>query len=289
MNWLVFHIVSGHSFFTGVALIVTAALASTRSRPLFKRFADLFFLLGIIAIVVSSTAIPYWYYAIATAATFGWIASRFKTQWRHWATLAVVSVWLVAALIELPYHVTRSLRPVSTRSITVIGDSITAGIGGAERLETWPSILARTHQLRVQDISQVGETTGSALKQAKANQIESPIVVVEIGGNDLLGTTTSTQFGRDLDALLAKLAAPDRQIILFELPLPPFCHEYGRVQRSVAAKHHVTLVPKRVFLSVIAGSDSTLDSLHLSQSGHQLMADCVWRLVKTAFDPTIVP
>jgi acyl-CoA thioesterase I len=44
------------------------------------------------------------------------------------------------------------------------------------------------------------------------------------------------------------------------------------------------LIPKRVFLSVIAGDDSTLDSIHLSQSGHQTMADTVWRSVVSAFD-----
>lgn len=71
---------------------------------------------------------------------------------------------------------------------------------------------------------------------------------------------------------------------MFELPLPPFYHEYGRIQRAVAAKYHVLLVPKRIFLSAIAGSDSTLDSIHLSQSGHEFMADCVWRLVKSAFE-----
>ena len=70
---------------------------------------------------------------------------------------------------------------------------------------------------------------------------------------------------------------------MFELPLPPFCNEFGRAQRNVAAKHNVILIPKRVFLSVIAGSDSTLDSIHLSQSGHQFMADCVWKLVRSAF------
>ena len=71
---------------------------------------------------------------------------------------------------------------------------------------------------------------------------------------------------------------------MFELPLPAFCHEYGRAQRTAAAKHDVALVPKRVFLSVIAGNDSTLDTIHLSQSGHHRMADVVWRLVKSAFE-----
>lgn len=284
MNWIVYHIVSGQVFFTGIALLVIAAFASTVSRPISSRVSVLAFLVGIIAVVVSSTAIPYWFYALAMLITLAWIASRYKKTWRRWAPFATIAVWLIAGLIEVPYHFTPSLHPAASRSLTIIGDSVTAGVGDGTS-ETWPSILARQHQLRVQDISHVGETAASALKRAKSNTITAPVVVVEIGGNDILGSTTSARFASDLDELLTYLVAPDRQIVMFELPLPPFCHEYGRVQRTVAAKHQVILVPKRVFLSVIAGNESTLDTIHLSQSGHQFMADCVWRLVESAFDP----
>ena len=284
MNWLVYHIVSGQAFFTGVGLLILAAVSSTSTRPIFSRITVLSFLIGVIAVVISSTAISYWCYGVAGAVTLVWIASRFKPAWRRWSACAVVAVWLIAALLELPYHITPSLDPARTRTMTVIGDSVTAGVGGDETSETWPHLLARQHQIAVQDISHMGETAAAALKRAKSQSIESSVVVVEIGGNDVLGSTTSAQFAMDLDALLDHLAAPNRQLIMFELPLPPFCNEFGRVQRMVAAKHNVILVPKRVFLSVIAGSDSTLDSIHLSQSGHQFMADCVWNFVQSAFD-----
>ena len=285
MNWLVYHIVSGHAFFTGVALLIIAALASTRSHSLLKRVTVLAFLIGAIAVVVSSTAISYWLYAAAGIATVGWIASRFRKRWHPNASYLMAGTWLVAACSELPYHMSPLLKATATRSIAVIGDSVTAGVGGDETSETWPSILAREHQLEVDDISHMGETAASALKRVKSHQITASVIIVEIGGNDVLGTTSSTQFAHDLDALLAHVAAANRQVVMFELPLPPFCHEYGRVQRQLAAKHHVQLIPKRVFLSVIAGSDSTLDTIHLSQSGHQSMADSVWHLVKSAFDP----
>ena len=184
MNWLVYHIVSGQAFFTGVALLILAAVSSTRSRPIFRRTTALSFLIGIIAVVVSSTAISYWWYAAAGAITLVWIASRFKPDWRRWSASAFVAVWLIAALIELPYHITPSLDPARTRTMTVIGDSVTAGVGGDETSETWPSLLARQHQIAVQDISHMGETAASALKRAKSQSIESSVVIVEIGGND---------------------------------------------------------------------------------------------------------
>jgi acyl-CoA thioesterase-1 len=167
--------------------------------------------------------------------------------------------------------------------MTVIGDSVTAGTGSNDKSVKWPALLAERHSLTVQDISHAGETAASALKRSKAQRITSPVVVLEIGGNDLLGSTTSAQFSRDLDGLLTEVSGPGRQLMMFELPLPPFCHEYGRIQRSLAHKHQVQLVPKRVFLSILAASDSTLDTIHLSQAGHDAMATCVWQLGSSAY------
>ena len=285
MNWLVYHIVSGHSFFTGVALLIIAVMASTRPQRILNRITVLAFLIGVFAIVLSSTAIPYWLYAVATVIACGWIVSRFKKSWHPKAAYLTAAIWFVAVLFELPYHLTPSLNSTPRRSVAVIGDSVTAGVGGDETSETWPSILARERQLDVQDISHMGETAASALKRAKSNQITASVVVVEIGGNDVLGFTSAGQFAQDLDALLSHLAVDGRQLLMFELPLPPLCHEYGRAQRQLAAKYNVRLIPKRVFLSVIAGGNATLDTIHLSQSGHQAMADCVWRLVRSAFNP----
>ena len=132
----------------------------------------------------------------------------------------------------------------------------------------------------------MGDTARSALKRARKVQIDSPLVFVEIGGNDVLGSTQPADFATDLEALISHIAAPGRQIVMFELPLLPFYHEYGRHQRSIAAKHGVALVPKRVFLSVLAGNDATMDTVHLSQEGHRKMAETVWGLVHEAFpDP----
>ncbi|MFK7818911.1 MAG: SGNH/GDSL hydrolase family protein [Planctomycetaceae bacterium] len=282
MNPLVAHIVSGHSFFTGISLLVCGVLLSSREARIWKRLAFLACVVGVLGIALSSTAIPYWLYAIAITITTGWLVSLPKKKWRRRMTIATVSVWIVAAAIELPFHTVPQLEPIESRGVTIIGDSVTAGVGGDETSETWPAILQREHGLAVQDISHVGETAASALKRATAVKIESPLVIVEIGGNDVLGSTSAARFERDLDALLSHLQAPNRQIVMFELPLPPFFHEYGRVQRKVAANHNVALIPKRVFLTVLAGGDSTLDTIHLSQAGHQAMANAVWDVVGEA-------
>jgi acyl-CoA thioesterase-1 len=283
MNWLVFHVASGQSFFSGIALVVVAAVASRSSNAVSKRVAVLGFVIGVIAIVISSTPIPYWYYGLASVATVPWIASAYVTKWRPWSAFAVIAAWTIAAIMEIPYHLPPRLGPASSPSVTIIGDSVTAGMGGEDQAETWPVILAKEHGIEIQDNSHVGETAASALKRLKDKPITSSLVIIEIGGNDLLGSTTSAKFSRDLDALLAHVTSSKSQTIMFELPLPPFHHEYGRIQRVLAHKYGVSLIPKRVFLDVLGASGSTLDTIHLSQAGHQRMAECVWALVGIAF------
>ncbi|WP_425616659.1 SGNH/GDSL hydrolase family protein [Anatilimnocola sp. NA78] len=283
MNPLVYHIASGQSFFTGIALMLAGAILSQWPQRTCHRIAVLLMIVAALAIVLSSTAISYWFYVLAIAGSLPWVLSGFRQDWQHWAPHCLMAGWLFAAAAEVPYHALPTLRPVSSRSVTVLGDSMTAGVGGSDKAETWPKLLAREHQLTVQNISHVGETAASALKRVKQQGVDAELVLIEIGGNDLLGSTTAAEFDRDLQALLANLAAPNRQLVMFELPLPPFYHEYGRVQRAAAARHQVALVPKRVLLSILAGGDSTLDTIHLSQAGHQRMADTAWGLLQPAF------
>lgn len=116
------------------------------------------------------------------------------------------------------------------------------------------------------------------MKRAKKAGIQHNYVIVEIGGNDIPGSTSPSQFEIDLDALLSELHREKRHVVMLELPLPPFYHRYGMTQRRLAKKYEVALVPKRYFLSILADGDSTLDSIHLSQSGHQKMSDLMWRI-----------
>ncbi|MCA8990051.1 MAG: acyl-CoA thioesterase, partial [Planctomycetaceae bacterium] len=190
MNWIVYHIVSGHSYFTGVALLVVAAVASVQPRPIFSRIAVFAYLLGCISIMVSSTAVPVWLAVAGVAVTFGWIVARFRVRLRRKACYGVLTVAIIAALFELPYHMTPRLNPATDRTVTVIGDSITAGLGGDDRSETWPAILAREKNLAMQDFSHMGDTAASALKRVRSHEPNSSIVIIEIGGNDILGSTT---------------------------------------------------------------------------------------------------
>ena len=128
----------------------------------------------------------------------------------------------------------------------------------------------------------MGATVGSALRHLEKEPLGDGLVLLEIGGNDLLGTTTVTDFEDLLDRLLVEVCRPGRVVVMLELPLPPFCNDYGRAQRRLAAAHGVTLIPKRWLVDVLTANGATVDGIHLSQEGHELMAEKVWRLLKPA-------
>lgn len=278
MNPIVYHCASGQAFFTGVTLVPLAALLSLSEKRIARRGMVFSLVTGLLAIAVSSTPLPLWFYGAAVLVSLFWLVTLFTKRWRKAAAEAMVGIWLLGLLLEVPYHLTPGVEPVSTRRLTVIGDSVTAGLGDVQK-ETWPRILAREHDIAVQDLSHVGDTVSTARRWVAETNLDAPLVLLEIGGNDVLGSTTSAEFRTNLDRLLTEVSAPGRQLVMLELPLPPFYHVFGRIQRTLAKKHGVKLVPKRVLLSILAGGDATLDSIHLSQAGQQQMADVMWGIV----------
>ena len=69
---------------------------------------------------------------------------------------------------------------------------------------------------------------------------------------------------------------------MLELPLPPFANRFGMIQRH-AVEYQVILVPKRFFIEILTTTDATVDGVHLSRTGHFLMADAVWELIRSAY------
>jgi acyl-CoA thioesterase-1 len=119
--------------------------------------------------------------------------------------------------------------------------------------------------------------------QAMADKVtpDDRVVLIEIGGNDLLGGVPSDEFGRGLEAIAAKLAAPERTLVMFELPLLPHKIAYGQIQRRIAAKYVIWLIPKHYFVELISGENASSDGLHLSDTGGLRMAAIVAHALST--------
>ena len=282
MNWLVVQIASGRAFFVAVALLVAAVGLRSSAAPRLRRGATWCFLVGLIGLSVSAAPLPTWAYAVMLfSIAAGWWASRFGAN-AATATATSVLALLGVGLHEARYQIMPVLTPVEARELAVIGDSLTAGHGESDLTQKWPAILRDRHGVAVEDLSKAGATAASAAQGLEQLSIAAPVVIVEIGGNDFLGGGSVADFEAGLDALLKAVCQPGRQVAMFELPIPPLYEGFGRVQRDLASRHGVALIPKRILLSVIAAADATVDSLHLTQQGQGRMADVVWSLLEPA-------
>lgn len=285
MNWVIYFFGSGNAFFGGVALVVAGvALVTYCQKKWSPAAANLGTLLGLLLIALSATPLPYWFYAVAGGVTLLWLAAE---RWqlflnrRRWLRVGVVVLWSAATLTELPYHLLPTLAPTGQPKLYIFGDSVAAGMDETKK-DTWPALLTR-HGIEVHDHSQMGATVRTMLRKTESLSLGDGLVLLEIGGNDLLGSTAVEDFERGLDELLSRLCGPGRVVVLFELPLPPLANEFGRAQRRLAAKYRLHLIPKRIFVGVLTADGATLDGIHLSQQGHQLMAETVWDLLQPVF------
>lgn len=290
MRHMIFFFGSGLAWYVGAAFLLLAALIPPLRR---SRFGERCLVVGAVTggvlLILSGTAQPWWLTGgvLAGLAAIS-VVTRWKPQGKRIPLLRrlAIGLCLLPATIEIPWTWSAGFLPVPTeppREIHVLGDSVSAGMGEREAV-VWPDQLAALLQQEGKSIpvinhAQMGATVQSARKQAQDLPDTPCLVLVAIGGNDLPGPTTDSEFAERLDGLLTQICRPDRVVLLLELPLPPFRNEYGVIQRRLARKHRVPLIPKRVMAGVLTGPDATLDSIHLTTVGHARMAAALKRYV----------
>ncbi len=287
MSALSYHLVSGQSLFSGAFLVVLGVVlgASLRRSP-WRLAALVPALAGFGLALASSAPVPTLVWICLGLLLTVWLAAlcigrEGSARIGLAAGVALAAGCVGLALAEARHGIAPELPAAGCRSICVIGDSISAGIGGREGAP-WPELLAMEHDVPVRNLSRAGSTAATALPLAAGVGGERPLVILEIGGNDMIQDTPDDEFERDLARLVEAVRPKAAAVVMLELPLMPGGNSYGRAQRRVAGRFGVPLVPKRLFARVLAGDGNTLDDVHLSAQGHRRMAEMIWSAIGTA-------
>lgn len=288
MNPLGLMFLDGTALFAGLAVVLAAGAMFVRSGTgLLRPISTVLLLAGFAAVLLSAVPLPSWLYALwilpaGAILVLGNLPGAAPVlRFRAFGALCAASLFLLLA--EAPHLRAPRIRLAADQSVYVVGDSISAGIGSGERC--WPEVLAASTSLRVVNLAVPGATTQSALAQLPRIAESNAVVLLEIGGNDLLDRIDADTFESHLDQLVSVLRANGHDVAMFELPLFPFQNAYGRAQRAVAKRHAVALIPRRHFARVLGMENGTLDGLHLTQKGHDEMARRVAALLRIESEP----
>ena len=281
----------GTAFFVGLGtLVVSAILGLFWKTGVRLSLVNICCCVSLLVVVSSATPLPLWEYVslgIFTAGfllfTNGFHVKRLRTA----SFIGIAAFSCLMAVQELPYRSRPIFKIARTTQVYVIGDSISAGIsvGVGNDNSLWPSELSRRTGLHIINLAQAGATAESANEQISDIPNVPSVVILEIGGNDLLGGSTSKQFRMGLDRILKQLHENHHRLLMFELPLFPLKNEYGKVQRDLAKQYGVTLIPKRYFAKILGTEGATSDGLHLSTSGQSLFANMVARILVIKNEP----
>ncbi|HWE95972.1 MAG TPA: GDSL-type esterase/lipase family protein [Tepidisphaeraceae bacterium] len=281
MPWIVYFIAAGGTFLPGAGLIAVAvASRAISARRWIGLLSVAIAVVGIALVAISAEALAWSIYLVWIACTLLWLlrgmfASRRR---RSIIDLAQLAVTFLATATAISFRLRPTLPPAVFPRLYVIGDSISAGIGSGPA-NNWPGILGAQHHVQVIDLSHAGATIADATRHTRAEPLADGLVLLEVGGNDLIGHANADQFGRDLDALARQVGGPGRQVVMLELPLFPFDNAYGIRQRRIASRYGIHLIPRRYFVRVLSAPGATLDGIHLSATGHRQMAQMVWEIV----------
>jgi lysophospholipase L1-like esterase len=288
MNPIALYLASGESLYAGALLLFLLLVTSRRMHNRWLILVrNLLAWTGLAMVVLASPPIPVWFWLAVVIAYICWFLSinvaklQAHRGFRIIAAVALMACMAGLVASEFRYRFRPTLTGGPFGSLYVVGDSISSGLEAG--YPPWPSVFATNYGATVINLSHPGIGTEEAIPLARTVIAPDAVVLVEIGGNDLLAGLPSDDFRRHLDTLLATLSGSRRRVMMMELPLFPHVIGYGRVQRELAAKYGVSLIPKRDFIAVLSGADATSDGLHLSRAGTERMAVLVHDILGASF------
>ncbi|MDT3736672.1 MAG: arylesterase [Denitratisoma sp.] len=162
--------------------------------------------------------------------------------------------------------------------VLALGDSITAGYGLAPE-QAWPALLAEKTGWQIVNGGVSGDKTGDALARLPALMDEHApkLVLVTLGGNDMLRKLPEEQTRGNLARILELVRGRNAQPVLLATPKPSVA---GVVFQNLAPPPFYAEIAKERKVPLIADaipevlSDPALklDQLHPNAEGHQALA-----------------
>lgn len=167
--------------------------------------------------------------------------------------------------------------------VLALGDSLTQG-AGVTREEAWPDLLARKTGWVVVNGGVNGDTSEAALQRLPnlLKQHNPVLVLVTLGGNDMLRHIPEQQTIANLERILALIKAHGAKPVLLATPNPsPMRAVFQHLSapdfyRKIAEAQHVPLIEDAI-ADVLSDPKLKGDALHPNAEGHVRLAEKIYK------------
>ncbi len=164
-------------------------------------------------------------------------------------------------------------------TVLILGDSLSYGTG-ANAGEDYPSLLAKTTGWNIINEGVPGDTTAGGLQRLPAllEAHQPKLLIVELGGNDLLHKTNPSEISSNLKSMLSLAKAQDVKTILVAIPeISPLKATFGNLTdhplyESVATETATPLIAE-VFSDVLSDGKLKSDQIHANAKGYAVVSD----------------
>lgn len=164
------------------------------------------------------------------------------------------------------------------RSIVCLGDSLTTGVGRGDG-PSYPDLLARELGVEVINAGVPGDTAGHGLARLDEVLARDPwLVIVGLGGNDILRRVPMEDTERALGAIVERLLAAGVVPVLLEVR-PPFGGRYGQLFDRLERAHGAPVI-RDVLPELLYDRRYKSDAIHLNAAGYELLARRVARKIR---------
>ena len=175
------------------------------------------------------------------------------------------------------------LPPLGANDVIVaFGDSLTYGTGAEER-ESYPAVLAQLIGRPVVRAGVPGEVTAQGLRRLPSviDEHRPRLVIVCLGGNDMLRKIGEGEIKRNLRDMLKMLSQSGIAAVLVGVPKPSLVMSapgfYAELAREFGVPYESEIVT-----SVLRAADMKADPIHPNARGYRKMAEALAQLLREA-------
>jgi acyl-CoA hydrolase len=170
--------------------------------------------------------------------------------------------------------------------VLALGDSLTAG-AGVEAAQAWPALLASRTGWEVVNGGVNGDTSAAALRRLPAllERHDPVLVLVTLGGNDMLRRITKQETVANLEQILTQVREHGAQPVLLATPQPSIAGAVFQnltppeFYRELAEAQQVPLIEDAI-ADILSDPQLKGDPLHPSAEGHARLSESIFEELK---------